>query len=164
MSVTKIYIPAEEVSDYLEAALNGNTTEISVMLNRRWYMVDVPSEDNETALMLAAWNSNVETVQMLCQHRASTFAKNDDFEDVFDQVPNMDKAEKKKLDLVLQGARNEEIDSWNVGYQEHNRVMYEKDKKEGGVWCSFTSAGSISLSYKGDSDSVDSAADMMCVA
>ena len=83
--------------------------------------------------MLAAWNSNVETVQMLCQHRASTFAKNDDFEDVFDQVPNMDKAEKKKLDLVLQAARNEEIDSWNVGYQEHNRVMYEKDNKEGGA-------------------------------
>lgn len=145
MSVTKIYVPCHEVNGYLEAALNGNTTEVSVMLNRRWYMVDVPSEDNETALMLATWNGNVETVHMLCQHSASTFTTNDDDENVFDQVPNMDKVEKKKLDLVLQGARNDEIESWNVVNPDHNRVVYEKDPKDGGVWCSFVIAGNVAL-------------------
>ncbi len=160
MQATKIFIPSDEIQEYLEAALNGNTTEVSVMLNRRWYIVDVPSEDNETALMLATWNGNVETVQMLCQHNASTFCTNDDDETVFDQVPNMDKVEKKKMDLVLQGARNDEIDSWNLERPDHNRVVYEKEPS-GGVWCSFVSSGNIPMSYNEERVAAEN---KMCVA
>jgi ankyrin repeat protein len=146
MQEIKIYIPNHEVTNYLDAALAGNTTDVCVMLNRRWYMIDVPSEDNETALMLAAWNGNVETAEMLCQHNASTFVTNDDDENVFDQVPNIDKNMKKDMDKILQRARNDEIESWNLEDRDHNRVKYEKDPIDGGVWCYYEIAGNIRLS------------------
>ena len=38
-TTTNKFVPNEEVNAYLEAALNGNTMEVSTMLNRRWYMV-----------------------------------------------------------------------------------------------------------------------------
>ena len=143
MSITKVYIPAEEVEAYLEAALNGNTTEVSVMLNRRWYMVDVPSEDNDTALMLATWNGNIETMDMLCQHNASTFTTNDDNENVFDQIPALEDTELMKLNHILHGSRNEEIETWNDPHRQYNRVMYERNHKDGGVWCSYQSEETV---------------------
>ena len=112
-ATTTKFVSNEEVSAFLEAALNGDTVEVSTMLNRKWYLVDAPSENDETALMLATWNGNVDTVDMLCQHNASTFATNEDDENVFDQVCE-DDTKRKQLDQVLHRARNEEIDSWNI--------------------------------------------------
>jgi len=146
MPVSNIYITASEVNDFLDAALSGNTTEISIMLNRRWYMVDAPSENSDTALMLAAWNGNLNTVNMLCQHNASTFATNEDDENVFDQVSEGEnKEDKKQMDTILQGARNDEIDDLNLTVSNFTKVVYEKDR-DVGVWCTFESAGSIRLS------------------
>ena len=138
-TTTNKFVPNEEVNAYLEAALNGNTMEVSTMLNRRWYMVDVPSENEETALMLATWNGNLETVNMLCQHNASTFTTNEDDENVFDQVCDKDKKIQKQMEQLLQKARNDEIDSWNVGEYETNRVVYQRDADNGGVWCTYKS-------------------------
>lgn len=131
------FVTNEEVSAFLEAALNGDTVEVSTMLNRKWYLVDAPSENDETALMLATWNGNVDTVDMLCQHNASTFATNEDDENVFDQVCE-DDTKRKQLDQVLQRARNEEIDSWNIS-DGSSRVQYVKDADNDGIWCIYKS-------------------------
>lgn len=137
-ATTTKFVSNEEVSAFLEAALNGDTVEVSTMLNRKWYLVDAPSENDETALMLATWNGNVETVCMLCQHNASTFATNEDDENVFDQVCEND-TKRKQLEQVLQQARNEEIDSWNFVDYASSRVKYSKDPENEGIWCTYIS-------------------------
>lgn len=154
-TTTNKFVPFEEVHAYLDAALNGDTTEVSTMLNRRWYMVDVPSENEETALMLATWNGNLETVNMLCQHNASTFTTNEDDENVFDQVNDKDKKMKKQMEQLLQKARNEEIDSWNIGDYESNRVLYKRDEENGGIWCTYKS------DFSGDFEEEDCVDDEM---
>ena len=164
-TTTNKFVPNEEVNAYLEAALNGNTMEVSTMLNRRWYMVDVPSENEETALMLATWNGNLETVNMLCQHNASTFSTNEDDENVFDQVCRLDKKMMKRMEGILQKARNEEIDSWNVGENITSKVIYEKDEENQGVWCIYrTDNTGLYFEGQGDDELTRSGFEMMTCA
>jgi hypothetical protein len=146
MCDANVFIPAEEVEAFLEAALNGNTTEVATMLNRRWYLIDVPSDDNDTALMLATWNGNVDTMDMLCQHHASTFSTNDEDENVFDQIPSLDEEKILRMNKILHKAREEEMESWRDPNRQYNRVTYEWNHKEieGGVWCSFKMGNSLS--------------------
>lgn len=164
-TLAKEFVTYEEVNAFLEAAFSGQTTEVSTMLNRKWYMVDVMSENNETALMLATWNGNTETVEMLCQHNASTFTTNEDDENVFDQVCRLDKKMMKRMEGILQKARNEEIDSWNVGENITNKVTYQKDAENQGIWCIYkTDNTGLYTGGQGDDELTRSGFEMMTCA
>ena len=155
MCEANVYIPAEEVEAFLDAALNGNTTEVSTMLNRRWYLIDVPSDDDDTALMLATWNGNVDTVDMLCQHNATTFATNHEDKNVFDQVSHLEEDKIGRLINVLFHARNQEIACWSDPNRQHNRVTYKRNNKDGGVWCSYRMESGVSV-HVAEAEGVDS--------